>query len=365
MKTVTPLDDLQNSAARLLKAAVLPVSENESWRKVPLRGFQPEKYTASDAESAVRVVGGKMSELSSWKESAVFLNRIPKDLFTLHNLAAAQNAYKLDPESDTVSIRHELLKGRFLNNVVLIHVPAGGSLKVMEEFPAAGDALYIPLTIAVLEENSSLEYVSYRNFGEKEIYFPRFEAFQGSDSRLNYGVLQIGGKTGKCFVSSVITGQGARFRGTGLSTLGGREFCDQEMLVRHQASHSVSSLLYKTILKDRAFGIFNGKLEIEENVVQVNSNQLNNNILLGEEARAESVPGLVIRSDDVECRHGATVGKLDEDSLFFLLARGIPKDQARRLLLEGYMNDVLNDMQLGDRHTEIVDAMINKIWAGE
>ncbi|MCB1137715.1 MAG: SufD family Fe-S cluster assembly protein [Leptospiraceae bacterium] len=200
--------------------------------------------------------------------------------------------------------------------------------------------------------NARIRLVDIRKHGDMSFHFHRLDFLESRDSNIHYCAIHRGGLTGKGFVRSRATEKGAQFRGIGLYTGRAAQFHDMEMEVSHEADHCDSTLHYKTVLKDRAHSVFNGSLVAPPHIRQINSHQTNNNIVLSKKARAESMPRLIIQSEDVSCEHGATVGDLDEQALYFLQCRGIRLEEARRMLIEGFMEEILSELRLDEQDLE-------------
>jgi Fe-S cluster assembly scaffold protein SufB len=279
------------------------------------------------------------------------LNRGP---LVVHATGAAECSFK---------ILHRLTEGDALMQRVLILLDQSAELTLVEEFqgtPSDSLVLWNPVTEVVAEDNSSLNYVALRYYTDSEYHFHRFTSDQKRDSRIHYAVIHTGGALGKSFTVARIHDRDATFRGIGVAIGTGRQYNDAEMVVEHHADHTASSLLYKTVLKGRAHSVFNGNLVIPPGRRQVESIQMNYNILLDRKARAESMPKLVTRSENVSCEHGATVGELDEEAIFFLMARGLPHSEARDLLIQGFYSEVVEEIPLSGEEHQAIEAIIKE-----
>ena len=202
------------------------------------------------------------------------------------------------------------------------------------------------VTTAYTERNASLHYLSLRNYTDDDCHFQRFFSEQERDSRVFYGLAHCGGSFGKGFLRARLLGANAEFQGTGLYVGTGKEFHDMEMLMEHRCEHSRSALLYKTAVCERAHSVFDGQLLIPPGIKDVDSRQMNRNILLDSQARAESMPRLIIQSESISCEHGATVGMLDPEVLFYLVSRGLSEEEARSLIIEGFLEESLSQFCL-------------------
>ena len=138
-----------------------------------------------------------------------------------------------------------------------------------------------------------------------------------------------------------------------------QQFRAAEKIVRHNKPNCQSNQLYKGILDEKSTGIFNGKIFVERDAQKTNAYQSSKNILLSDDATINTKPELEIYADDVKCTHGSSTGKLDEDAMFYLRARGLSEDSARRLLLYAFANDVLNTIKIDSVKTYL-EELVNK-----
>ena len=144
----------------------------------------------------------------------------------------------------------------------------------------------------------------------------------------------------------------------GISILNEKQHVDNHTLVKHKAPNCESHEMYKGIYDDRATGVFNGKVIVEQAAQKINAFQQNNNIIVGDKASVNTKPQLEIFADDVKCSHGCTIGQLDESALFYMQQRGIPKKEAKALLMYAFSNDALRDVKIPE-----LKAQLNKIIA--
>jgi Fe-S cluster assembly protein SufD len=144
----------------------------------------------------------------------------------------------------------------------------------------------------------------------------------------------------------------------GISILNKKQHVDNHTLVKHKAPNCESHEMYKGIYDDRATGVFNGKVIVEQAAQKINAFQQNNNIIVGDKASVNTKPQLEIFADDVKCSHGCTIGQLDESALFYMQQRGIPKKEAKALLMYAFSNDALKDVKIPE-----LKAQLNKIIA--
>jgi len=132
----------------------------------------------------------------------------------------------------------------------------------------------------------------------------------------------------------------------GLYLTNGSQHVDNHSLIDHAKPHCFSNELYKGVLNDKSHAVFNGKVYVRPDAQKTNAYQSNKNILLTREASVDTKPQLEIYADDVRCTHGATVGQLDDESVFYLQSRGIPKGEAIKLLINAFANDIFENLTI-------------------
>ncbi|MDH5655348.1 MAG: SufD family Fe-S cluster assembly protein [Spirochaetia bacterium] len=372
------LNSITSKARKAFEKMELPVTD-ESWRKIDLSGLELNTFQSGTSQTSLTAVSGE-SRVKTFHELTeddrnsplykIFfqnltesLDKIP-DIFHAQNLSEIQNGALIEASKtpETVKLTHKFTskpqKGSALFHRVFIHVPDNCDLTVYEEFkgtPSEEITLWNIHTTAVCGKNASLKYIASGRFTDNEYHFHNFESIQERDSSVHLTVLHEGGISGKSFYTGKIKETGGHFRGIGLGLGRNREFNDIEMAVEHYADHSESSLYYRTVLKDRSHSVFTGNLFIPSGLKDVQSHQMNNNVLLDKKARAESIPKLIIKAESVQCDHGATVGEINEDALLYLKCRGIPEDDAKSLLVEGFANEIIDEIPLEEIRERIRD----------
>ncbi len=185
-------------------------------------------------------------------------------------------------------------------------------------------------------------------------------AHAGTDSKstlINLGSAQV-----RQEVHGRIFGSGSNVEMFALNVPSGTQEFDQRTLQTHIAPQSRSDLLFKNALMDRSRTIFSGLIIVEENAQQTDAYQRNTNLMLSEEAEANSLPGLEIKANDVKCTHGATAGRIDESELFYFLARGIPRKKAQELMVHGFFEEIVAKLE-NEALADTVRALLEKKFA--
>jgi Fe-S cluster assembly protein SufD len=190
-------------------------------------------------------------------------------------------------------------------------------------------------------EGAQVGYVAIQKWGRHAWHLADQRARLEKDSTLRLFNVTLGGRFSKTRVEASLAGQGANAELKGIYLASGEQFFDFHTLQDHQVGNTRSDLLFKGALQDTARAVYAGLIRIEKGAFRSDAYQANRNLVLSEHAKATSIPMLEIDNNDVRCTHGATVGPVDPQSLFYLQSRGIPAATARRMIVQGFFGEVL------------------------
>jgi Fe-S cluster assembly protein SufD len=206
-----------------------------------------------------------------------------------------------------------------------------------------------------LGEGAEVGYVSLQKWGRNTWHLGDQRARLEKDSRLKLFNVNLGGRFSKTRVEASLVGHGAEAELKALYFASGEQFFDFHTLQDHQVGNTRSDLLFKGALQDTARTVYAGLIRIEKGAARSDAYQANRNLVLSEHAKATSIPMLEIDNNDVRCTHGATVGPVDPQHLFYLRSRGIPEPMAKRMLIQGFFGDVLDRIPFDDAR-KLVEA---------
>jgi Fe-S cluster assembly protein SufD len=213
------------------------------------------------------------------------------------------------------------------------------------------------VTEILVKEGASLTHIRLFEDAETAFNLSHLSARIGKDAAYHSYVLATGGALVRNEMRIDLAAPGADASLNGAYLARGRQHTDHTTLLRHGAPHTTSRELFKGALDDTARGVFQGNIYVAKGADGTDGNMTNRTILLSEKAEMDSKPQLEIYADDVKCAHGATVGALEEDALFYLRARGVPERQARELLVEGFVAEAFDELGEG----AILDLMRARI----
>ncbi len=230
------------------------------------------------------------------------------------------------------------------NPHTIVVVGQGASVTYFDEYispPAQKQAFVNAMVEIFVEPGATFQYISLQNFAKNVYHFAHRRAIIDRDARMNWLIGTFGSELTKSSVSSLLHGEGAETQMLGVAIGEKDRFIDQHTHQIHEAPHTKSDLLFKNAVTEGGRTVYRGVIRIARHAQQSDAYQANKNLMLGENARAESIPALEIIANDVRCTHGATVGKLEPDLLFYLQTRGLPRQEAKRLLVNGFFHPVL------------------------
>lgn len=210
-------------------------------------------------------------------------------------------------------------------------------------------------------QGANLRFVELQSWGPHVWNFTHERARLGRDANLDWIFGAIGSRLTKNFSEIDLAGQGSNCRMSGFYFTDGNQHLDHDTQQNHFAPNTTSDLLFKGALKGVSRSVWQGMIYVAPGAQKTDGYQANRNIILDEHARADSIPGLEIMADDVRCTHAATVGKLEEEPLFYLQSRGIPLDDAERLMVEGFFDPIMQRIPYDGVRERFQAAILEKM----
>ncbi len=218
---------------------------------------------------------------------------------------------------------------------------------ILEDYVALDADVYFSnvVTEVVIGQNSVLTHYMIERESHQAFSVSTLRLEQGRSSNVTSHTVLLGGALVRNNVHPVLAGEGSECLINGLFMATGSQHMDNFMLVEHASPHCDSRQFYHGILDGRSHGVFSGRIIVHKDAQKTDAKQTNKNLLLSQEAQIDSKPQLEIYADDVKCTHGATIGQIDQDAIFYLRSRGIAEDAARALLLFGFAGECLERMK--------------------
>ena len=249
---------------------------------------------------------------------------------------------------------------------ILIYLEEGSSLTFLYE-SISPEGLKEPLLTAenleiIVGPNANLKVIDLQSYGRSVWSFGHKKAVVEQDGNLEWEVGALGSHLSKHFVSIDLVGKGAEGRVAGLFFTDQDQHIAYNTIQRHLAPWTTSDLLFKGALSGKSRSVWRGMIYVAPGAQHIDGYQANRNLILDPGARSDSIPGLEILNNDVRCTHGSTVGKIDQEQLFYLLSRGIPRAEAEVLIIQGFFHDIFSRYavpEVKDRVWESIEEQLN------
>jgi Fe-S cluster assembly protein SufD len=375
------LADARRTAAEALVREGLPGARNEAWKYTSLRALEQSR-PVRDAEAGTRAVDASLFALPIEGPRLVFVNGVFRaDLSNTTPIAGATIATldataELEPWRALLSREYEGVDAAFarLNTALaadgalirvapsahidapihlvfvgagrdiawnaraLIELGAQASLRVVEHHVGTDAAAQLGNVVvrASLGAGAQLDIVQIQDAAADATLIRRSELSLADGATLTSHVLEIGARLTRHDLDVDLGGRGARFVSRGVFALRGRQHADTHLDIRHDARDTTSHIVWRGVADERSRGVFHGAITVAPGADGADANLSNKNLLLSPNAEIDTQPVLEIHADEVKAAHGATVGQLDERALFYLRSRGLPPEEARRLLIAAF-----------------------------
>jgi Fe-S cluster assembly protein SufD len=384
-----------NRAAALERYRELPLPDTtqEAWRFTDLKGFDLDSYSSNGPVSVSgteTMLDIDVAGLAHVSEGGTEIERAPDgitfeslskhkrlgtlvgadDKFTAHNAACWQHGLLVRVPKGVeleqplyVKIANSSADGSLFWRLLVV-AEEGSRFSLIEEYASAVPELAAYSNAAVelfVEDGAKLEYVSIQNLSRETWHFATHHARVERDAELDWVAGGFGSKKGKIRIQNDLAGQGATSRVTGAYFADGTQHLDYDTFQEHIAANTTSDFAFKGALRDEATTVWRGMIRVEQEAQRTNAYQENRNLLLSSKAHADSIPGLEILANDVRCTHGATLGQVDREQLFYLMSRGLSRPEAERLIVRGFFQDVLDRIELEPVREALADALEARI----
>jgi Fe-S cluster assembly protein SufD len=372
------LEERRRNGASLVESLPLPDHKSKGWEFTDLSKLEIDSYEAGDAEAEV-----------SGAEGATVVSLA--DAVSSHAELLEANLGSLVPVEDPFVARNEA----DWRDGVLVHVPRG--VKVTEpiriEVSVDRDGVAIGWrTLVVLEEGAeaevwehwsspgdevdgllnsvvelsvgqaaTLRYVNTQDISEKSWIFATQRAHVERDARLDWTALGFGSGGGKVRMDTKLAGPGSEARVTGGYAGGPGQHLDFDTTQEHAAPNTNSDLAFRGVLAAGATAVWRGMIKVDPGAQQTDAFQESRNLLLSTDAHADAIPGLEILADDVRCTHAAAIAQIDKEQLFYLTSRGLDPAGAKTLIIEGFLESLVERLAAGPVRDEISAALERRL----
>jgi Fe-S cluster assembly protein SufD len=361
------------------RALPLPTTKDEHWRFTDISGFDPDAWAANGAAEIATppsLLELEASAIASVGEAGIEIERAPEGVrfeplpedhellyslvgfdekFAAHNAALWKSGLLVHVPRGVqvelpmyVRVANAVEGGAVFWRLLVVAEPES-RFTLIEEYASASPQLsgYTNAAVEiVVKDAAKVEYVSVQNLSRGTWHFASHHARVERDAELDWVAGGFGSAKGKIRIQNDLAGPGATSRVTGAYFADGTQHLDYDTFQEHMAPSTTSDFAFKGALRDTARAVWRGMIRVEEGAQRTNAYQENRNLLLSKTAHADSIPGLEIMANDVRCTHGATLGQVDREQLFYLMSRGLTRSEAERLIVRGFFQDVLDRVEL-------------------
>ena len=337
-----------------------PTPRLEDWKYTNVAEIAKREWTVGQ-------YGFALAELDEDARAVAERFRFDRNGFTALNMAFAEFAVVRIPKDTVIEepIEFDLSapSGQAVFPHVIVIAEAGSKATLVGVYESEGANFTNAAVQIVVEDNANLTHYRVQKESAEAYHYGMTEVSLGRGSVYNSTNINLGGAISRHDIDLKFTAEGGEAWVDGLYMLSGEQHHDTHSIIDHTVPNCVSHQNYKGVLNDSSRGVFNGIVFVRENASGTDAQQSNKNLLLSNDARVDTKPQLEIFNDDVKCSHGATVGQLEEEELFYLLTRGLPEPLARNLLTYGFAEEIIDKIGLESIKTELDRAVLNRLSA--
>jgi Fe-S cluster assembly protein SufD len=242
----------------------------------------------------------------------------------------------------------------------------GASAEVWEQYLSGSDeteGLFNTVVELAVGPNATLRYVNGQALSEKSWIFGTQRAQVERDGTIDWAALGFGSARGKVRMETNLAGEGASAKVTGAYAGHGRQHLDFDTTQEHAAPHTTSDLAFRGILDGRSTAVWRGMIKVDPGAQRTDAFQESRNLLLSKRAHADAIPGLEIRANDVRCTHAAAIAQIDQEQLFYLQAHGLGRETATRLVIDGFLQALVERFAAGPVRETMADALERRLQA--
>jgi Fe-S cluster assembly protein SufD len=340
--------------------------------------FAPELSSVAKLPDGVKVMSlaAALASDTALVEKHLFRHaRADTNAFTALNTAFFQDgAFIYVPAGKTVPEPIQLLyvstakeNGAAAHVRTLIVAEPGSHATVIENFVSLSDASYVTnsVTELVAGENAIVEHLKLQDESQRAFHIATVAARFGRASNVVTHSIALGAKLSRTNIYANLAGEGLECILNGLYLTRGEQLADHYMIIEHVQPHCASHEYFNGILADKSKGVFHGRILVRPDAQKTDAKQTNKNLLLSDDATANTKPQLEIYADDVKCTHGATIGQLNDESIFYMRARGIALEKARRILIHAFAGEIIDRVRCEPLREELDKVVWDRLEQNE
>lgn len=369
----------REKARGLVETLPLPDRKVKGWEFTSLDGLDLEAYSASPAGATIDGGNGEITVMPLAEAIEQHTGLVEQHL---GSLVSADDPFVARNEAEWtdgvfihvpkgVVVDQPIRIGLDLNQAgaaiywrTLVVLEEGASAEVWEDYRSSEDGTDALLNTVVevsVGQAAKLHYVTSQDLSESAWLFSTQRATVDRDGLLDWAALGFGSGNGKVRMTTRLVGTGSEARVTGGYAGGNGQHLDYDTLQEHAAENTISDLAFRGILADQATAVWRGMIKVEEGAQKTDAFQECRNMLLSPDAHADAIPGLEILADDVACTHAAAIAQVDPTQMFYLESRGLDEETSRSLIVEGFLQSLLERLGEGPVRDEIAGKLEERL----
>ncbi|HXS94894.1 MAG TPA: Fe-S cluster assembly protein SufD [Candidatus Limnocylindrales bacterium] len=347
------LRELRNEAFERFSRLGFPTTRDEEWRFTNVAPIARARFSRARAERIVRVPEGVTRLTLGDAQTEAHLGKYASteaNAFVALNTAFLNDVIALEiPRgaviAEPIEIDIQIAQAGAAHPRLLVIAGANSQAAIVESYSGAGKYFTNAVTEIVAGEGAVIDHYKVQRESGEAFHIATLQAQLGRSATFSTHNISLGGALVRNDVNAVLS-EGTEATVNGLYIANGSQHVDNHTVIDHAKPHGASHELYKGILDDRAHAVFNGRIIVRKDAQKTDSKQTNKNLVLSDDAVIDTKPELQIHADDVRCTHGATIGQLDAEAMFYLRSRGIGRSEARSLLTYAFAQDVVDRIKI-------------------
>ena len=378
-ETATPawLEERRRDGASRVEGVGLPGPKQKGWEFTDLTDLDFDAYpagratveglTASDGDGAIVMQLAEAAERHPELVAERLGSIVPGgDIFTARNEAAWRDGvFVYVPAGAQLEEPLQLTvrgaAGEEVSWRALIVLADGAEAEVWERYESEGEGLFNGVVELAVGDGASLRYVCEQDVSDDAWVFAAQRAEVGRDANLDWVALGFGSGRGKVRMDTKLAGRGSSAKVTGAYAGLGTQHLDYDTTQEHAAPDTNSDLAFRGVLSGSATAVWRGMIRVDEDAQRTDAFQESRNLLLSNRAHADAIPGLEIEADDVRCTHAAAVAQVDPEQLYYLRSRGLDEAGAKRLVIDGFLQELVERMTEGPIRESLAGALERRL----
>ena len=370
------LIEARDRAKQRLTGFELPTSKLKGWEFTDLSGLDFEAYTEAIARVEGLSPSGGGAIVMPLAEAAAAHPELVRDrlgavvpsndVFTARNESRWRDGIFVYVPSgvrleEPLRLTVNADAATELNWRVLIVLEDGAEAEIWERYASEGEALFNGVVELVVGDGANLRYVCEQELSVQSWVFATQRAEVGRDANLEWVALGFGSARGKVRMETKLAGRGSSAKVTGAYAGAGAQHLDYDTTQEHAAEDTTSDLAFRGVLAEQATAVWRGMIRVDPGAQRTDAFQESRNLLLSTHAHADAIPGLEIEADDVRCTHAAAVAQVDPDQIYYLRSHGLLEGEAKRLVIEGFLQELVQRAHEGPIRETLRDELEKRL----